>query len=124
MGKRGLAFSISLFLIAFYAVIVMYTLFFVLNIKTLENYPTALMFECIGIGLLAFFILGNILWKPMKIGYFVPLIAVTILYIICLNAINMALVSTLRRELFVLSNLGILFVYCLVSLPMYVMGKR
>ncbi len=123
MGKRGLAFSISLFMIAFY-VIVMYTLFFVLHIKTLENYPIALVFECIGIGLLAFYILGNAMWKPIKIGYFVPLVVVTVFYVICLNAVNMALVSTLRREWFVLSNLGILFVYCLVSLPMYVMGKR
>lgn len=111
-------------MVAFYSLIVMYTLFFVLHIKTLENYPIALIFECIGIGLLAFYILGNTMWRPLKIGYFVPLVVVTVFYVICLNAVNMALISTLSQEVFVLTNLGILFVYCLVSLPMYVMGKR
>ena len=124
MQKRGLTFILSVFLLGFYITIVMYVFFAILHVDTLVNYVIAITFEIIGFALLAFFILGNILAKPIKTGYFVPLIVVTIFYTVLLDIINLALVTSISKTFFMLANMLLLFVYCVVSVPMYVMGKR
>ena len=102
-----------------------YVCFFaVLHIDALANFISAMTFEIIGFCLLTYFVLGNILAKPIKTGYFVPLILVTVVYTIALDVINLACVATMSNVFFVLVNLVLLFIYCLVSIPMYTMGRR
>lgn len=115
---------LSLFLWLFYIAIVLYLFFAVLHINTLENFISALVFESIGFLILAFFIFCNIFSKLIKIGYFVPLILATVVYTILLDVVNIACVTTVGSIFFTLIHLTILFTYCLVSIPMYLMGKK
>ncbi|MBQ0028641.1 MAG: hypothetical protein KBS96_08590 [Lachnospiraceae bacterium] len=124
MSKKGISATLSAFIVCFYAVIIMYVLFAVLHVDTLANFIAALIFEIIGIILLGYFVLCNFALKPIKTGYFVPLIMVTVIYTVILDIINMACVATMAHSLFVLINLIVLFVYCVVSIPMYIMGNR
>ena len=124
MGKKRLTAALTTFIIAFYVVIIMYVCFAVLHIDTLENFISAMIFEIIGFCLLTYFVLGNILTKPIKTGYFVPLILTTVVYTIALDVVNLACVVTMSNVFFVLVNLILLFIYCLVSIPMYIMGRR
>ena len=112
------------FAIGFYIVIIMYIFFEILHIDTLKNFQSAMIFEIIGFVLLAYFILGNIALKPIKTGYFVPLMMVVILYTIILDVVNIAMVAHISHAKFVLINLIVLFIYCLISIPMYIMGRR
>jgi hypothetical protein len=124
MGKKGVTVALTTFIIAFYVAIIMYVFFAVLHIHALANFISAMTFEIIGFCLLTYFVLGNILAKPIKTGYFVPLILVTVVYTIALDVINLACVATMSNVFFVLANLVLLFIYCLVSIPMYIMGRR
>lgn len=124
MVKKGLITAFSSFIICFYIAIVMYVFFAILHIDTLANFESAMVFEIIGFVLLTFFVLGNILSKPIKTGYFVTLIIVTVIYTVILDLINLSLITTMPHAFFVLTNFILLFIYCLISIPMYFMGKR
>lgn len=124
MGKRSLALVFSILMIVFYVLILSYSFFVVLNIDTIENYEISIVFEGIGIIALFYFICGNILNKPIKTGYFVPLLIITITYTIILDILNLVLITSLSHVWFVLMNMVLLFIYCLVSIPMYVMGRK
>lgn len=126
MWKEGVNLKklLSCFLGIFYIAIILYIFFAILNINTLENFVSALIFEIIGFCALAFFIFYNIFSKPIKVGYIVPLIMVTIIYTVILDVINIACVASLGHAIFVLIHMVLLFVYCLVSIPMYLMGRR
>lgn len=124
MNKKGLAFFLTAFLIAFYTVIIFFLMLSILNIDDTDNFGTAIIFEIIGIALLVFFILGGILSKSVSTGYFVSLIMVTLIYTIVLDIINMAMSKTMSHNYFVLANLIVLFIYCMISIPMYVMGRK
>jgi hypothetical protein len=124
MGKREVTATLSTLLIAFYVAIIMYVFFAILHIDTLANFETGIAFEIIGFVLLAYFILGNIFSKPIKTGFFVPLILATVVYTVILDVINIACITTMPHSFFILFNFILLFVYCLVSIPMYIMGRR
>lgn len=124
MGKKGLTAILSTIVISFYIAIIMYVFFDILNIDTLANFSAALIFEIIGFCILAYFILGNILKKPIKTGYFVPLIMITVVYTVALDVINLAYVTTMAHEFFVLINLIVLCIYFVIAIPMYIMGRR
>lgn len=124
MKKREFALGFCVFMIFFYIAIVMYTLFFSLNIRTLGNFIAALFFEFIGIIVIAYFLLSNILSSNIKIGFFAPLIMINIFYILLLNVLNLGCITMMSSSTFVLLNLLILFIYCLISAPMYIMGRK
>lgn len=124
MKKREFALGFCVFMIFFYIAIVMYTLFFSLNIRTLGNFIAALFFEFIGIIVIAYFLLSNILSSNIKIGFFAPLIMINIFYILLLNVLNLGCITMMSSSTFVLLNLLILFMYCLISAPMYIMGRK
>lgn len=124
MKKREFALGFCVFMIFFYIAIVMYTLFFSLNIRTLGNFIAALFFEFIGIIVIAYFLLSNILSSNIKIGFFAPLIMITVFYILLLNVLNLGCITMMSSSTFVLLNLLILFIYCLISAPMYIMGRK
>lgn len=115
---------LSSFLWVFYIAIILYVFFAVLNINTLENFVSALIFEIIGFLALAYFILRNMFSNPVKVGYLVSLVMTTVVYTIILDFINIACITTIGNLYFLLIHLVLLFVYCLISIPMYIMGKR
>lgn len=115
---------LSCFLWVFYVAIILYVFFAVLNINTLENFIAALVFEIIGFLVLAYFIFCNVFSKTIKVGYFVPLVMVTMIYTVVLDIVNIVCITSVSSVFFILIHIVVLFVYCLVSIPMYLMGRR
>ena len=72
---------------------------------------------------LTYFVMSNVLVKRIKTGFFVPIIMVTVIYTIILDVINICVIRV-PHMFFVLLNLALLFIYCLISLPMYIMGYK
>ena len=124
MAKKGLATILSAFVLCFYIFIIMYVFFAIMHINTLENFVSAMVFEIIGFGLLFFFIIGSLLTSKIKIGFLVPILLVTVVYTILLDVLNIAFITSMPHVYFVLINLLLLFVYCVITIPMYVMGKN
>ncbi len=124
MSKKGLTAGLAMFATCLYIVIIMYVFMMVLRIQNMENFETAIGFEIVGFALLAYFILGNIGSNRIKTGYFVPLLMVTVIYTILLDTINIAFVAKISNVMFVLIHFVVLLVYCIVSIPMYILGKR
>lgn len=124
MRKRFLSIFLSISALIFYIGIILYSFFAILHIQTLANFGSAVFFELIGFALLAYFIIVNLSARPIKIGYFVPLVMVTFIYTVLLDVINFAFVMIVPHIFFILLHLTLLFIYCVISIPMYVMGKR
>lgn len=122
--KKGTIIILSGGLLAFYLVIITYIFFAVLHIETLANFEAGVIFELIGFLLLSYFVLSNLCSKRIKAGFFVSLVMVTVIYTVILDVINMVCIVTMPHSLFVLLNFILLFLYCLISMPMFVMGKR
>ena len=124
MDKKSLTAILSAFIICFYMLIILYILFGVLPIYSIFNLLTALVFELIGFAILIYLILSNILAKRIKTGYFIPLIMATVIYTIVLDYINISLIKTLPNVWFILVNLILVFVYSVIAIPMYIMGRQ
>jgi hypothetical protein len=124
MDKKSLTAILSAFIICFYMLIILYILFGVLPIYSIFNLLTALVFELIGFAILLYLILSNILAKRIKTGYFIPLIMATVIYTIVLDYINISLIKTLPNVWFILVNLILVFVYSVIAIPMYIMGRQ
>lgn len=115
---------LSCFLLLFYFTIVMYVFLAVMHVEVLHNFVAGMVFESIGFLLLLIFILKSIFSQTMKVGYFVPVLIVMIVYIIVLNILNMLAIAVLPSPVFILLNLVLLFIYCMITIPMYIMGKN
>lgn len=124
MSKKFLTFGLSSVIAALYVLIVLYVFFAVLPIESIANFDVGMFFEIIGFAILAWLIYGNILSKPIKTGYFVPLVIVTIIYTIVLDGLNFWMIMIMPNVFFVLAHLILLLLYCLVSIPMYIMGRK
>ena len=122
--KKGFISVLAGSLLAFYMGIILYIFFIILHIETLVNFEAAIAFEIIGFLLLTYLIIGNLLTKRIKVGFFVPLVTVTVLYTLILDVLNTVCIITMPHIFFVLLNFVLLFIYCLISMPMYIMGKR
>lgn len=122
--KKGLTCVLTGLLLTFYAGIVVYVFFLILHIDELKNFEAAMAFEIIGFLILITLVMSNLLTRRIKTGFFAPLITVTVFYTIILHVINMACVLVMPPVFFVLLNLVLLFIYCLISMPMYIMGRR
>lgn len=124
MEKRKLSIFLYSFLLCFYVGIVMYVFFAMIHIEKLSNFHAAFIFEIIGFLFLAYFIIGGIIYSPIKIGFFPALLIITIVYTVILDALNFVFIGVLPNASFILVNLIILFVYCMIAVPIYIMGKK
>ena len=111
-------------LLGFYAGIILYVFFAIMHIDTLANFETAVAFESIGFVLLGYFVMQGVGLRHIKTGYFVPLMVVTILYTCILDAINLLCIAEMKMVWFTLIHFVLLFAYCIVSIPMYIMGRN
>lgn len=123
-SQKALAVALAAFLLIFYIAIMMYVFFAVLQIDEFYNFVMGIAFELIGFFFLAALILGNIISRRIKTGYFVTLVIVTLFYTILLDLLNILAIVSMPAPIFALLHLVLLFVYCLVSFPMYIMGIR
>lgn len=123
MKNVGAAVMTGLILV-FYIAIIMIVFFPVLHINEARNFGAAMTFEVIGFLLLLLLVIGSILTAKVKTGYFVPLIMVSGAYTLLRNIITMVFVGILPSIAFILLNLILLFVYCILSVPMLMMGRK
>lgn len=114
----------GIFLLLFYFGIMMYILFEIVHISLLPNFAVGIVFELIGFLLLLAAVFSKLLAKPLAAGYFIPLVIVAAAYTILLNVMNTIVIVLLPFSFFLLLHLILLFVYCLLSIPMFIMGKR
>lgn len=90
----------------------------------LVNFPVGICFEVIGWCIL-FAVLTITSWaKSNKSAYQISLIFTTLIYTVVLDAVNLLLIDKTDNGGFVIPHLILLFVYCLVSIPMVIEGKR
>lgn len=122
--KKETAATLAGGLLALYGGIIIYLFLAVLHGDTLENFASAMAFELISFLTLICVIVGNILSERVKIGYFAPLVFVTVIYAVILDVVNAAYIATMSKSGFLLLNLILLFLYCCISLPLFVMNKR
>lgn len=120
--RRG-KLALILFLLAFYMFIMMYVFFAIIHIDALDNFIMAMLFEVAG-----FCVLMGSLWnaffsKSMKLGFRVPLLMTTVGYTVLLNLINCIGVTAVKSQYFILLHIALLFLYCLVTIPIYIAGK-
>ena len=124
MGKRALSVALYSFMLVFYLGIVLYIFIEILHADTLSNFLAASIFEIIGFVFLAYFLISGLAVSPVKMGHFPSLFIVTTVYIVLLNVVNFALISVISGSFFILLNLILLFVYGLVAIPIYIMGRK
>ncbi len=124
MEKKKIATALTGVLLLFYMGIISFVFVAILDAFDRDNGIAAMIFEIIGFLFLAVFVLKNIVDRTVKYGYFVPLITVTVIYTVILDYINMVLIDKISNKYFILINLVVLFLYCLVSVPMYLMGRK
>lgn len=122
--KKGNVAVMTGCILAFYIGILMFIYFPVLHIDEAENFKAAMTFEVIGLLILLLLVIGNIVLPHVKTGYFVPLIMVSAAYTLIRNIMTMAFVDFMPSVVFILLNLILLFLYCILSIPMYMMGKK
>ena len=101
----------------------MYVLCAIRNDDKVGNFGYAMFFQMIGICLLIYIIFTSILKKAHDVGYSIPLIMVTIVYNGLLDIVSFVFFN-MTKTYFVLVNIVLFFVYCLVSVPMYIMGNN
>ncbi|WP_455903004.1 hypothetical protein [Clostridium sp.] len=123
MSKKMTA-VLSMLLLCFYGGIVLYVFFAILHIDALANFETAMAFQIIGFVCLIYFVHCGIYPGKIKTGFFVPLIVATVLYTCILDALNFTCVAQIKHIWFVLIHFITLFVYFMVSVPMYIMGRN
>lgn len=114
---------LSLIIFLFYCVIIGYILFQVVNLDEHKNFVCGIIFEGIGILMLLITVIFGIL-KKVKIGFLLPVIVCTVIYTIILNSLNFFAYVAMTSNVFFLVHMVVLFIYLLIVVPMFVMGKQ
>ena len=122
--KRGMITAGLTIILALYMIIVMYVFFVILHVQIGRNFGTGIFFELVGFAFLIWLVYGKIISNSMKTGYLISLVLVTLLYTVTLDVLNFWAIFLIPSVFFVLIHLILLFVYGLVSIPMFIMGKK
>lgn len=122
--NKNIRVYLSLFLVAFYFVIVFYFLFAVANIDILENFMAGMVFEAFGAISLVFSVLYGCFGKGQKFGFIVGIIFTSLIYSIVLDIVNTTVIFNVSKTTFVFINLVVLFIYLCIILPIYMMANK
>ncbi len=123
-NKRKMAFICAAFLLMFYFVIVSYVYLFMMTWTLMPNYIAGMIYEVIGFLIASYVVLKSVGMPQMKLPYLISILCVTIFYVVICNCINVFGMGTMVTVKFVFLHLVLLFLYCLISIPMYIMGKK
>ena len=128
MSEKGsaspLAIAMTALMYLFYVGIMLYIIFVIRQIKTFPNCNEALLFEAIGFVVGAFVVFTRAFSSKLNIGYYIPIIGITLLYTAALHVLCIVLVGFFYPTTFVLINALLLFMWCVVSIPMILMGRK
>lgn len=125
--SRGTKIALSLIPVALYIVIIEYVLFAIVGINDTKNFVAAFVFETLGIVLLVAVVmamLGLITGiGDIKLPFLLPLTLVTVFYTILLDVLNIFAAPAMSGTWFVLLHLILLFLYLVISIPLFIAGK-
>ena len=123
--SKPAAAAVVIVMTAFYAALIFYILVYVVKIGDHKGFAAAVIFEVIGIAVL----LMALLWKRLicpglRIGFNVSLIIAAVVYNAVLCLLNIFALPAMSQSYFIMLQLMLLFVFCLFSLPVILMGNK
>lgn len=124
MKKTILAFIFSLLLLSIYGFIIFYSLINICNINTTNVFSISIVFQCFGLLSIFFFLFINFSGNKIKTGFFVPLLGCTVIYNIILDVISFGITTETNVFSFVITNSILVFIYLLITAPMYIKGLK
>ncbi len=121
--KKALNTGVAIGLSLFFMVVVLVLMLAVMEIQDADNAVGAFIFVIfMFIVLLAVFGFGRQISEKMGIEMYTVLCMTTSLYVVLGTVLNCALADSVSGGVFFLINLALLFVYFIVSFPLYVTG--
>lgn len=107
-----------------YFAIVIYSLFNVVNITSKDSWLWTIVFEIIGAIIFIFYIIRVMDSKVIKFGYKVSLGLSVIAYNVIVVIQNIFQIRYPNIAVFIMLQLITLFVFFIISMPMYIIGKK
>ena len=114
----------SFIIVIMYFAIVIYSLFNVVNITSKDSWLWTIVFEIIGAIIFIFYIIRVMDSKVIKFGYKVSLGLSVIAYNVIVVIQNIFQIRYPNIALFIMLQLITLFVFFIISMPMYIIGKK
>lgn len=119
-----MAIAVTLLMYAFYVAIMLYIMLGMRGIRSYDNFAPAALFEGIGFVIGAFVMFARTFSAKLDIGYYIPVIGVTLIYTVALHVLCVIALGFFSQTFFVLINALLLFAWCAVCLPMVLMGGK
>lgn len=114
----------SFIMVIMYFAIVIYSLFNVVNITSKDSWLWTIVFEIIGAMIFIFYIIGVMDSKVIKFGYKVSLGLSVIAYNVIVAIQNIFQIRYPNIAVFIMLQLITLFVFFIISMPMYIIGRK
>lgn len=112
-------------LLVFLFIILSFVWYDVLDLKISSNFMIGMCFWIINcIILILIFPVKMMSARKIEIGFYVPIIMVTIIYTLLLWGLIAFTLTTVEKTFFVLMNLLLLFLYLLIVIPMIINGTN
>ena len=122
---KTITIALSLLIFVFYCVIIEYVMFGIVNIHLCKNYICGMIFGIIGFVILLLQIGVSVIKRGyIKLGYLVPMVTITVVYTVLLNVLNIWGSIFISSVFFTLLHMVLLFLYLLIVVPMFIMGKQ
>lgn len=114
----------SFIIVIMYFAIVIYSLFNVVNITSKDSWLWTIVFEIIGAIIFIFYIIRVMDSKVIKFGYKVSLGLSVIAYNVIVAIQNIFQIKYPNIAVFIMLQLITLFVFFIISMPMYIIGRK
>lgn len=124
MKKGKIIFGGGLFIIILYILILVQAYITIYNSNMLMKFGLSITFELINIIIMLSVLTECVLQKTLKFAYAVSGIMVMLLYTVFQNVVNLVSFMEISNNWLILCNIILLFIYSLVSIPLYIMGRR
>ena len=120
MGKMKLL-SVAVVLLGI-ALIIAYVFVTVKHVDVLDNFIPAVVFECSAFLILVMSV-TIAMKRKIKLGFSVPLVLITLVFVIIINGLNITFIDQVEQTYFVIMNAILLILYFIIFFPIYIMGR-
>ena len=104
------------------ALTIVYIFVAVKHVDLLDNFIPAVVFECSTLLILIMSVM--IAMKGgLKLGFSVPLVLITLVFVIFINGLNIAFIDEIEQTYFIIMNAAMLILYFIIFFPIYIMGR-
>lgn len=120
MGKMKVL-SVAVVLLGI-ALIIAYVFVTVKHVDVLDNFIPAVVFECSAFLILVMSV-TIAMKRKIKLGFSVPLVLITLVFMIIINGLNITFIDQVEQTYFVIMNAILLILYFIIFFPIYIMGR-